>query len=144
MRMLLNTAFGLEPKPTTSIVRIFIGWLQHQIDRRRVRVNAAGSFVHHCTDGVLISSPAVFKAFVEDRAVFAQFQTAETYDWKNVQRVFVRQARKLMSNERTVIRKFRFGKRARLSGYVLRPGVVQLPINCPVNFGISETNGDQS
>ena len=149
MRLLLNTAFGLQPKPTTSIVRIFIvrifiGWLQCQIDRRHFRVNAGGGIVHRCADGVLIRSPAVFKAFVEDRAIFAMCQTADMNDWKKVQRVFLRRARKLMSSGKSKLRTFRISGHLQLSGYVLAPGVVQLPMNCQVNPDISETMGKQS
>lgn len=94
MRMMLNAAFGLAPHyagwaevvtcmdtPVTALE--FLEWLQEAINSRQIRVNQRGSIVHRCADGVLIASPAVFKAYVRAKG--------DGIEWEQVQRQVQRQ-----------------------------------------------------
>lgn len=141
MRMMLNMAFGIVPSngeglkaagdmDSSARASAFLQWLQEGIETRRIPVNRRGAMVHRCQDGVLIASPAVFKAYVRDH-----FDEALT--WEQVQRDVQRQHRWRIGDG---IRTFMFHggrKHARLHGLVLSIEVLSVG-QCQVNPLIRE------
>lgn len=137
MRMMLNAAFGIisyqdedaaacMSQSVTALA--FLEWLREGIETRRIPVNQRGAMVHRCADGVLIASPAVFKAYVRDHI-------HDALTWEQVQRAVQRQRRWRIGDG---IRMFLFqGKRKHgLHGLVL--SIEVLPVRHQVNPLIRE------
>jgi len=49
-----------------DLARIFLGWLQQNLRTGKLKINRRDAMVHIVAEGVLLVSPKIFKAFVND------------------------------------------------------------------------------